>query len=395
MKDLFFEYYPTPEDQINEIWETCLFSYDTNILLNFYRYTDKTRNKFIEVIDKLKDRSILTNHAAIEFHRNRLVTIAGQTKAYDSLCEFLNDKFKQIENELNQHKKHTYIQSANIKDQFNKTFKRVKKDILKLKTEHPDLYKSDPIRDRITELFSGKVSSHYDETRLSDIYKKGKNRYEKKVPPGYEDFKEKKDHDESSLYGDLIIWNQIMDLSKEQSLPIVFVTDDLKDDWWYRFNGKTISPRPELLKEFKLTTNQQILIYNADTFLNIAGTYTKIDVNEEVAKEVEELKERDLSIVNSSRLNESYAKLFETARNQAEMFKMFQESASLVKSFEEFRTQGTLLNSLRERYENDKKMYGRLSNPFLDITINRDEVYKVLGLNSDQSERSSDEKDEA
>jgi len=393
MKDLFFEYYPTPEDQINEIWETCLFSYDTNILLNFYRYTDQTRNKFIEVIDKLRDRSILTNHAAVEFHRNRLITIAGQTKAYDSLCEFLNDKFKQIENELNQHKKHTYIQSANIKNQFDKTFKRVNKDILKLKTEHPDLYKNDPTRDRITELFSGKVSSPYDETKLSEIYKKGKTRYEKKVPPGYEDFKNKKDQDESSLYGDLIIWNQIMDLSKEHSLPIVFVTDDLKDDWWYRFNGKTISPRPELLKEFKLTTNQQILIYNADTFLNIAGNYTKIDVNEEVAKEVEELKERDLSIVNSSRLNESYSGLFETIRKQNEMVKMFQENARIARSFDEFTTQGTLMNSLRERFENEKKFYNRLRNPFSDIMIDREAVSKALGLNSDESESSSDKKD--
>jgi len=389
MKDLFFEYYSTPEVQINKIWETCLFSYDTNILLNFYRYTDQTRNKFIEVIDKLRDRSILTNHAAVEFHRNRLVTIAGQTKAYDSLYDFLNEKFNQIENELNQHKKHTYIQSTHIKNQFDKTFKQVNKDILKLKAEHPDLYKNDPTRDRITELFSGKVSNPYDETKLSDIYKKGKTRYEKKIPPGYEDLKNKKDHDENSLYGDLIIWNQIMDLSKEYSLPIVFVTDDLKDDWWYRFNGKTISPRPELLKEFNLTTNQQILIYNADTFLNIAGNYTKIDVNEEVAKEVEELKERDLSIVNSSRLNESYRKFIETLRNQNEMVKKFQENARLVKSFEEFTTQGTLMNSFRERFENDKKMYDRLQNPFLDMTIEREAALKILGLNSDESESSS------
>jgi hypothetical protein len=49
------------------------------------------------------------------------------------------------------------------------------------------------------------------------------------------------------------------------------------------------------------------------------SSYKPVPVSIEVAKEVEELKERDLSIVNSSRLNEAYSNLFETMRKQNEM----------------------------------------------------------------------------
>jgi hypothetical protein len=73
---------------------------------------------------------------------------------------------------------------------------------------------------------------------------------------------------------------------------------------------------------------------------------------------------------------------------------MFQENARIARSFDEFTTQGTLMNSLRERSENDKKMYDRLRNPFSDIMLNREGVAKALGLNSDETEISSDKKDE-
>lgn len=322
MKDLFFEYYPIPEDQIPEIWNKCLFSFDTNVLLNLYRYTDQTRNKFFEIIEKLDDRNILTYQTAFEFQKNRLSTISGQAKAYDSLTEFFDKKFKEIENELNRYKKHTYIQSTVIRDQYEKALKKINKGILKLKEEHPDWYQDDQIRNRISDLFSGKVTNPFDEKRLSEIYKLGKIRYEKETPPGYEDLKEKKDKDENSLYGDLIIWNQIMEISKEKALPIVFVTDDLKDDWWYRFNGKTIGPRPELLKEFKINTEQQILIYNADSFLSYASEYTGITIAESIVKEIEELREKDERSISSAITQERIRSFAELMRNQATRYSM-------------------------------------------------------------------------
>lgn len=351
MKEIFFEYYPREETQIKAIWKNCLFIYDTNVLLNFYRYTDQTRNKFFEVIEKLQNRNILPYHTAFEFHKNRLTTIAGQSKAYDNLIDFFNKKYNEIESELNKYKKHTYIQSSLIKDKYESTSKKIIKRISTLKTDHPDYYINDIIKDRITELFSGKITNPYDEKKLAEIYKSGKFRYEKEIPPGYEDLKEKRDKDESSLYGDLIIWFQIMDISKEKSLPIVFVTDDLKDDWWYRFNGKTIGPRPELLKEFNIYTDQQILIYNADSFLNYAREYTGINIDPTIVNEIIDLREKDESILASRRIDENNLNILRSIAVR---------DKEIENKFSNFREIESLNNSISEVFKNYQT---RLSDP--------------------------------
>lgn len=293
MKDIFFEYYKTEDDEIKSIWEDCIFSFDTNVLLNLYRYTETTRDKFFEVLENLKEKSILTHQAGSEYHKNRLVTINSQQKAYDNLTDFFSKKCNEIENELNNYKKHSYLQTGSISKKINKTFKKLKKDIGELKKNHPDLINDDEVKDFLSDLFQGRITTEYDNERLNQIFKEGKVRYEKEIPPGYKDYKHKKGSDENSLYGDLIIWKQIIDYTKESKKPVIFVTDDLKEDWWYKFNGKTISPRPELLKEFSNETDQKILIYNADSFLSYAKEQMGADIDDEILDEIKSLRLKD------------------------------------------------------------------------------------------------------
>lgn len=302
MKDIFFEYYKTEDDEIKSIWEDCIFSFDTNVLLNLYRYTEATRDKFFEVLENLKENSILTHQAGYEYHKNRLVTINSQQKAYDNLTGFFSKKCNEIESELNNYKKHSYLQTGSISKKINKTFKKIGKDINELKKNHPELINDDEIKDFLTNLFQGRITSAYDHDRLTQIYKEGKERYEKEIPPGYKDFKHKKESDENSLYGDLIIWKQIIDYTKDSKKPIIFVTDDLKEDWWYKFNGKTISPRPELLKEFSDETEQKILIYNADSFLSYAKEQMGADIDDTILDEIKTLRLKDEKFLYSQNL---------------------------------------------------------------------------------------------
>src|SRR6185437_14851219 len=103
----------------------------------------------------------------------------------------------------------------------------------------------DEIRDQITALFEGRVGSRYDEKRLAEIYTLGAKRYEQKIPPGYEDTKK----GGTRQYGDLVVWNEILDYGKERKRPVVFVTSDSKEDWWWKQGQFTIGPRPELIQE--------------------------------------------------------------------------------------------------------------------------------------------------
>lgn len=42
MKNRFAEFYELSDIQIKDIWENSLIVFDTNVLLNLYRYNDST-----------------------------------------------------------------------------------------------------------------------------------------------------------------------------------------------------------------------------------------------------------------------------------------------------------------------------------------------------------------
>ncbi len=53
-------------------------------------------------------------------------------------------------------------------------------------------------------------------------------------------------------FGDLILWKEILEkLNTEGKRPVIFVTEDVKPDWW-EINGddELVGPRQELINEF-------------------------------------------------------------------------------------------------------------------------------------------------
>jgi hypothetical protein len=150
------------------------------------------------------------------------------------------------------------------------------------------------------------------DTDLATIFKEGKERYEKKIPPGYMDKKEKEQRGNLALYGDLIIWNEIIGKFKEGDTKTIFVTDDLKEDWWLVFKGHTIGPRPELLKEFIKTTNKQILIYKPEQFLKYSKDKLDQPLTEGALDEVEKIREFDENNLGYSGFVNRQARMFST-----------------------------------------------------------------------------------
>lgn len=114
-------------------------------------------------------------------------------------------------------------------------------------------------------------------------------RYQNKIPPGYKDARKGGDQQ----YGDLILWLQVIDQAKESGKPIVFVTDDRKDDWWLNFKGKTIGPLPELIDEIRQEANVLFHMYTPDLFMSWAGDNLQQSVSQEAIGEVQDLRSRD------------------------------------------------------------------------------------------------------
>lgn len=293
MDKKFSEYYKLDEPQLRKHWEEDTFSFDANVLLNLYRYTPKTRDAFFDLLEKIKNRIWISYQACYEYQKNRLIVINDQKEAYREIRETLESKKREIEAKLNGFIKHPYLQASELKKQIDSAFQSISKDLDNLEKNHPDYLISDPIWERLTDLLKSKVGDDFTNDELEKLYRDGKRRYDENIPPGYMDLKAKKNESNRSLYGDLIIWRQVIAKAKEINESIILITDDLKEDWWYKFKGKTISPRPELIKEFRHETNKRINIYQADRFMEFANVNLKQSTSQEAIEEIRQVRRMD------------------------------------------------------------------------------------------------------
>lgn len=144
----------------------------------------------------------------------------------------------------------------------------------------------DEILDFVEKLFSGKTGQPFDSEKLNEIAKEGEERYQQEIPPGYKDYKKDNTDDQYRKYGDLIVWKQIIEHAKSQNKPVIFITDDKKEDWWLEQSGRTIGPRPEIIEEFYVATNQKFWMYTVDKFIQESAKISKSTVSPEVIEEI-------------------------------------------------------------------------------------------------------------
>lgn len=283
MKTMFTGYYAPSEEEFNSLWSECLFVFDANTLLNLYRYSKESRDLLFKVMEAIKERLWLPHQIALEYHRNMLGEIYNQESAYKKISDKVQSAVNSLENYLKD-LRHSNINVDKIIQLLKEVNGKIQIELEEQKESHPDL---DMIKEKISNLFEDKVGEAYDQSKLDEIYKIGAERYENKIPPGFEDSKDKENkithHNNNKYldqYGDLIYWKQILDKSsKDDSVKsIILITDDNKKDWVLEVKGQKKGPHPELIHEFKKECgNKLFYLYNTEQFLGYAKKYLKMD----------------------------------------------------------------------------------------------------------------------
>ncbi|RPE13207.1 hypothetical protein EGT74_06660 [Chitinophaga lutea] len=278
MKSLFRGYYKLTSEEINEVWKKGFISLDTNVLFNFYRYSENTRIEIFRVLKTFGNQLWLPYNVAQEFHKGRIEVIAGEVKTYEDAIK----NFSELEKSILQNKRSPHL-SDSIVEAFKNNFKACVEDLGAKRDFYNKLLHEDAILSEITELFDGKVGKPMNAEEIKLIEKEGEERYKNKVPPGYEDAAK-----QTNKFGDLFIWKQLIARSKETAQPFIFISDDIKDDWWLRSRGQSISPRPELQQELFEFSGQILILYTSDRFLDRYSESTKghAKVEEAVIEEV-------------------------------------------------------------------------------------------------------------
>ncbi len=292
MKKHFPGHFSPTISEFKRLWDSCIFATDANILLNLYRYSDTTKKEFLRILTSIKGRLWLPHRAAEEYFENRLTVISQQEKAYDDTLKTLQN----VQENFKKTRQHPFI-SERLMTSLTLVFDEVSNELQRNKQIHSERATKDEIREDLSALFDGRVGDPFTEKELEAICKEGEERYSKRIPPGFKDDSKTEDESAASInrrFGDFIIWCQLLNMSTEQKKGIILVIDDKKEDWWYKFRGKTLGPRPELIKEFSEKTGSRFYMYQSDLFLELAAKHLKQDIKAESVNEVRELQHQDL-----------------------------------------------------------------------------------------------------
>lgn len=242
---------------------------DTNIFLDFYRArkTD-TSLKYLEKIEKITDKLIITNQIEMEYKKNRqqviLETINKSFTGIDSsAAPALISEMKAVE------------MIAKLKKEAKKQEKNITKKIEKILTNPTN---NDKVYQSFQRIF--KEANNFKLTSYSEKWSSIKDLANDRFTLGYPP---RKKNDTSC--GDAINWEWIVECAVTSGKDIIIVTRD--SDYGVLYNNQMYL-NDWLSNEFKTRISQKrkILITNS---LASALKYFKIVVSKELESEEEEV----------------------------------------------------------------------------------------------------------
>ncbi|MCY9589706.1 hypothetical protein PC41400_15910 [Paenibacillus chitinolyticus] len=297
MKDTFSGFYHPSDEEFKKLWSECVFIFDTNSLLNIYRYPKDARELLLKILKNLSDRIWIPHQIAYEYHRNIHGEFINQNNAYQETKDIITKAIGTLQQELKK-LRHSNIDVSQVINKIGNIAEESKLLLDLQKELQPNL---DLVKEEISSIIKTNVGEEYPQEMLDEIYKEGLERYAKHIPPGYMDSADKKDKISyyngkiyKDQYGDLVYWKQLLEYAKKEEIKsVILVTDDRKDDWWYKVRGQIKGPAPELILEFNKEVQKQFYMYQTEQFIKFAKVFLAIDADtnmEEAIKDIQEYK---------------------------------------------------------------------------------------------------------
>lgn len=275
MKNAIREFIEYNEIEKKELWNTAVFVFDTNVFLNLYRYSNKTRNQLLESFEWLKARIWMPYQVAFELCKDRCKTINDANNRFEGMRNEADNLIRKWTEKLHLDKNDNELLDLN--NYLNNWISQKKDNSFTIF----DLSK-DVILEKILTIFEGKTGESFSAEEKKDIEQEGAERFKSCIPPGYKD-----DKKTDNKFGDLLVWKEIISYASNNSVDIIFVTSDQKEDWWNISEGKTIGPRVELRKEFYGHTKRKFHMYSMSEYLKYYMDNQGVTIDGTTLKEVE------------------------------------------------------------------------------------------------------------
>lgn len=113
-----------------------------------------------------------------------------------------------------------------------------------------DFLQNDKVKEFVDLLHNeGNIGEKMPFSKKLLLLQEGQVRYDNSIPPGFRDSTKNGE----AKYGDLFVWKDIITIAKEKNSNIIFVCNDIKEDWWEKNRDIPFDLRQELKEEFKET----------------------------------------------------------------------------------------------------------------------------------------------
>lgn len=286
----FEGYRSATEDELIEAVTHWLVVLDTNVLLNLYNFQGSSLQDFTEVFEALGDRLFVPHQALDEFWRNRRTVLSenqGRHREQESIQKAFDDAESAFRKWHQRVVDRTKPPPANALRELQEARAAILEYMTQKNAEAAPILPDTPTHeDRILQklepLLAGRVGPPPDPSDLHRLQAEGRARVSAKIPPGYMDGEKNPDR----AIGDFLVWQQAMDASRERNLPVLFVTQDQKEDWWADRGTKSMRARPELVTELIRYSGQRLLMIRAHDLVRLGG-HLGVEVSQATVEEAE------------------------------------------------------------------------------------------------------------
>lgn len=293
MRDQFAHFYMPDDDAIATAMTNGLVVPDTNVVLSLYRFQATARDELFEELEKLgsSERLWIPYQVGHEFHRNRLEAIAQQEQFFRETRRELDGSIGAVRRRVQAFQARLALSKDDLReiaDSIEALQKLIQREVAKAEKANEVRLKdrdSDKVLARLEKLFDNRVGSSMEPGELEEARVEAERRGREKIPPGYKDA----DKDKGDPAGDYLIWRQLMTEAKTRKLPVVFITDDTKEDWYRREHDVPLGARYELREEIMREAGVPLLMMTTETFIRHARKYLNAKFSEETVKQAKEL----------------------------------------------------------------------------------------------------------
>lgn len=299
LKELFPEFYQSKlniKDLSSE--SENLLVLDTNYLLDIIQLPTTVSKKYIEALEKVKENIYIPYLVALEFNFKKSSLKKGKIKKirkYKNEIEqsVVNIKKKIDEIDLVDKEEKEIFTNEPLK--ITEDYLAELKKIIDNKVSSMITEEENELYERLISIIENKVGNKYSQEWIDKIEKEGEVRYEQNIPPGFNDSSKEDEIDSLRMYGDikycrkygdLIIWKDIIEYSKEYTKmgkKVVFITNDgkakQKRDLLYKVDDLTVGPDIHLMNELYMEANKELHILNNLRFVQLVNDLSDVEMS--------------------------------------------------------------------------------------------------------------------